>query len=93
MGLPEHGVVVMDGAAHYRESERLIASLTRPDGGLRGLLSTTSAQTLALAQVHATLALAGATAMAAVDDMHYEDFTAWDDVAGRPLVMEEEPKK
>jgi hypothetical protein len=45
---------------------------------------------LARAQVHATLALAAATAMASIDRMPDEDYAAWDKVAGVPTRTEDE---
>lgn len=75
----------MTGPDHYREAERLIAAVTldgtHPDGS--PLIRSDEPQTIALAQVHATLALAAATG---VNDGQYgmlpEDHTAWIDAAG-----------
>lgn len=54
----------MNGPQHYREAERLIAAVTldgtHPDGS--PFIRSDEPQTIALAQVHATLALAAATA-------------------------------
>ena len=57
----------MTGPGHYRESERLLAS-TQDSGGEVASDDVTLAisNTLAAAQVHATLALAAATAYPAV---------------------------
>lgn len=81
----------MTGPDHYRESERLIASWDQM-GDTAGVFSL---QTLLLAaQLHATLALAAATAMAACDHdgMHYADFSAWDQVAGVPVPEDEQQR-
>lgn len=81
----------MTGPEHYKEAERLLkraAELTPPisEHDLRAIQER--------AQVHATLALAAATALGSrgmhhdIDDrptpagMHPADFIAWDDVAG-----------
>lgn len=68
----------MTGPEHYLEAERLI--------GLAAEFNTPSLATEArqIAQVHASLALAAATAMAADsnDGMHQLDFEAWDEVCG-----------
>ena len=49
----------MTGPEHYREAERLISTTVEKDG----LIGTPHPHVLALAQVHATLALAAATAL------------------------------
>ena len=62
------------GPWHYSEAERLLydvlPSTERPD------------EILAVAQVHATLALAAATAMAEADWMAGDDGVAWSEIAG-----------
>lgn len=74
----------MTGAEHYAAAEALLdESTTSPDG---------SAQRIAIAQVHATLALAAATAMASrlveteegdeIAAMDPTDQERWDGVAG-----------
>lgn len=66
----------MTGPEHYLEAERLAELATNADD-----------QMLALkAQVHATLALAAATAMTGYegDRMHPADFEAWDRACGVP---------
>lgn len=76
-----HRVYVMTGPEHYADAERLIRQS-------RGQDDEVAAVTLAEAQVHATLALAAATAMGAgrADTangaMDAVDFRAWDEVAG-----------
>lgn len=54
----------MDGPSHYRQAERLAAGVTldatHPDGS--PVVRQDEPATIALAQVHATLALAAATA-------------------------------
>ena len=57
----------MSGPGHYRESERLLASTQDSDGEVASDDVTLAiSNTLAAAQVHATLALAAATAYPAV---------------------------
>lgn len=81
----------MTGPEHYQEAERLVA-IARGDGLSRGEAPRQAEVTLLLteAQVHATLALAAATAMAALNcdgrpfGMSKVDFDAWDRVAGEP---------
>lgn len=61
----------MTGPEHYREAERLLE---------RG-----TAESITEADVHATLALAAATALMHDDDSTMpEDFTAWREAAGAP---------
>jgi hypothetical protein len=62
------------GPEHYLEAERLLASITSQNDSVFA----------AKAQVHATLALAAATAMAGYDEsgMCVEDFRDWDKVCG-----------
>lgn len=70
----------MTGPEHYQEAERLLdlASTTIPED------VPAQAAVTARAQVHATLALAAATALAAFDGsgMHADDFRAWDQTCG-----------
>jgi hypothetical protein len=71
----------MTGPEHYRAAEMLLAAADQiaEQGGDMG-------EMLAAAQVHATLALAAATAMgSAKDGMPRVDFVAWDKAAGVPL--------
>jgi hypothetical protein len=70
----------MIGPEHYTESERLLndAANAAPDGDPADV-----ALLLQFAQVHATLALAAATALNdAEDGLSMVDFRAWDDAAG-----------
>lgn len=67
----------MNGPAHYAEAESSLAAAEGSDGG-----SNLERYHLAAAQVHATLALAAATAMAGMDRMDEADFREWDKVAG-----------
>ena len=65
----------MTGPEHYREAERLTMEVTKPGAMLpqnRVLEHGEHGDVLALAQVHATLALAAATAEASVPSMHFE---------------------
>jgi hypothetical protein len=69
----------MNGPAHYREAERLIK---QANSIVDGFPSDAYAQTLAEAQVHATLALAAATAMNdGSDGMDVSDWNGWRAVA------------
>ena len=64
----------LTGPGHYRESERLLASTQGSDGEVASDDVTLAiSNTLAAAQVHATLALAAATAYPAVRDYYGED--------------------
>lgn len=75
----------MTGPEHYQEAERLLRQARAIEDAP---LAVT--QVLGEAQVHATLALAAATAMAALNcdgrpfGMSKVDFDAWDRVAGEP---------
>lgn len=77
----------MTGPEHYQQAERLAAGVTlsgtHPDGS--PIVRSDEPQTIALAQVHATLALAAATALSnggAPDGsgggMRLDDMAAWD---------------
>lgn len=71
----------MNGPRHYRAAENLLASALEIGGGVpredvRAMVE--------MAQVHATLAHAAATAMGAIDRLPEEDFHEWDKVAGVP---------
>jgi hypothetical protein len=68
------------GPEHYREAERLLAGRMVPaDPGMGGLTSAPPTdRELAAAQVHATLALAAATALNDAEvGMSHEDYRAW----------------
>jgi hypothetical protein len=72
----------MTGPDHYREAERLIAEQAKVTR-LHDDTCPEADRMLAEAQVHATLALAAATALNDNDGgMPSVDFKAWDDVAG-----------
>lgn len=72
------------GPEHYREAERLIKGLTTATGAV--YVEDGNEQVIALAQVHATLAAAAATAMSGTKNgMAPVDFEAWDAVAGVPM--------
>lgn len=71
------------GPEHYLEAERLLeqANVIQHDNGP----DCGSEEVIAEAQVHATLALAAATAMASPatrSGMHNVDYDAWDKVCG-----------
>lgn len=77
----------MTGPEHYREAERLTAVVTKPDAlsGNRLLQPGDHRDILALAQVHATLAHAAATALCGdvlVVDYLDPDVHAWCIAAG-----------
>lgn len=74
----------MNGAAHYREAERLLsqaASVPELPGQIEDWLAYRESD-LAAAQVHATLALAAATAYPAIRDYCGDDTTEPRDWAG-----------
>jgi len=73
----------MTGPEHYRKAERLADQANHFTYG-DGADPVTGAALAAEAQVHATLALAAATAMSADWDMPKADATAWFDAAGTP---------
>lgn len=62
------------GPEHFAEAMRIMT------GGL-------TTQSIARAHVHATLAVAAATAMAGTTLMPVHDYEAWQDVAGTPCPM------
>jgi hypothetical protein len=62
----------MTGPQHYRQAERFISGDHRDEEGA-----------LQIALVHATLALAAATAVSG-DNADYEDGRAWREVAAEP---------
>jgi hypothetical protein len=75
------------GPEHYEAAQNILASaleigadVSRED--VRAMVE--------MAQAHATLALAAATAMASIDRMPDEDYAAWDKVAGVPTRSEDE---
>ena len=78
----------MTGPEHYREAEQLLAGVTldatHPDGS--PVIRSDEPQTLAAAQVHATLALAAATAMGcpSPDGPPAADWDAWSAAAKTP---------
>lgn len=69
----------MTGPEHYQEAERLIRVLTVAAGGGRVISAAINPNVAAVAQVHATLALAAATAL--TDPTHL-DTRAWARAAG-----------
>ncbi|MGC5027427.1 hypothetical protein ACLQ3K_21985 [Tsukamurella sp. DT100] len=72
----------MNGPEHYAEAERLLADVD-PIGGYN-LTSEQIAALLTVAQVHATLALAAATAGQLAMEVHATtgDASEWDAVSG-----------
>jgi hypothetical protein len=67
----------MTGPEHYREAEKFLALAGQLIRGEKG-----EAEILAEAQMHATLALAAATAMSRVQDMPVWDADEWEMTAG-----------
>jgi hypothetical protein len=65
----------MDGPQHYREAERILTGMTFTEGGQAKELALPEA--VSVAQVHAILALAAATALGSSRD--------WNDAAGAKL--------
>ena len=74
----------MTGPEHYSEAERLLAGVTmgttHPDGS--PVIRSDEPETIAAAQVHATLALAAAFACARLGELPVWDADAWQDLAG-----------
>ena len=70
----------MNGPEHYREAERLLVHVDRSVVDQFGDGAEWARQELAQAQVHATLALAAATAMDG-DNMPAADWDQWRDAA------------
>ena len=67
----------MTGPEHYREAEKLLISMIGPDPvGPKTIDFHQASVMIARAHVHATLALAAATALP-----HLHDTTAWQEVA------------
>lgn len=64
----------MDALQHHREAERL-AGLIEEAVGPHGRLEV--AETIALAQLHATIALTGVTALSKLGNVPSEDARAW----------------
>lgn len=64
---------------HYREAEQLLSYADEVESG-----SDAERNLLAAAQVHATLALAGATALQAYSDGSEDELEAWARAAGDP---------
>lgn len=81
----------MNGPQHYREAERIAAILLAGKDELHQLTAADVARYAAAGELHATLALAAATALGATQHRHGEDFfvamrwsesKAWQDAAG-----------
>ncbi|MEU9333192.1 hypothetical protein AB0D49_08500 [Streptomyces sp. NPDC048290] len=77
----------MTGPEHYREAQSLLDSCKTSDGAV--VIEDGNEQLLAAAQVHATLALAAATALIdttrAAPRSDMQDRAAWRRVAGVPV--------
>ena len=82
----------MRGPEHYREAER---ALEIADSDLRNNDAEGSSNYIARAQVHATLAVAAATALTAGDSYHavQADMTEWRTVAGNQTPAEEQRER
>lgn len=90
----------MTGPEHYKAAEEILADIAITEkefatadvmsSGLRAKYAADRQAAIDIAQVHATLADAAATAMASMprdhasSGMDRSDFNAWDDVAGTP---------
>ncbi|MEW2127065.1 hypothetical protein AB0891_25430 [Streptomyces sp. NPDC007259] len=77
----------MTGPEHYREAERHLSAASFTTGPIGDVVHPKgAAHHLAMAQVHATLALAAATAL--VDETprsdSHSEYRAWSNVAGSP---------
>jgi hypothetical protein len=70
----------MTGPEHYAAAERLLSAITWEDGSISVGDDAAAAYTAA-AQVHATLALAAATARANAANMPALDANQWNQVA------------
>ncbi len=78
----------MTGPEHYQKAERLLreaGEASNPDGEMSDAeVVQFIASTMAAAQVHATLALAAATALSNSCDLPSPDWRAWYAVAAAP---------
>lgn len=74
----------MTGPEHYRQAEELLGQLRKAQSSMSSSVSPERvAAVMAEAQVHATLALAAATAMNdAESGMSIPDYQEWDKAAG-----------
>lgn len=75
------------GPEHYGRADSIMQKLAKAADSGTFMVPVQAQLFMAQAQVHATLALAAATAMACGTDaprMHMYDFEAWDAVAGVP---------
>ncbi|MFE2353418.1 hypothetical protein [Streptomyces parvulus] len=77
----------MTGPEHYREAERLLELASSSKETTYEGDNPEADRDIAAAQVHATLALAAATAMSSTEQggMARVDFEAWDRAAGVPM--------
>ena len=75
----------MTGPEHYREAEKLLAAIEITPEASVGSVRTVAA----MAQVHATLALAAATALGNSAGIPQDDYYTWDDTAGVHLARGE----
>ena len=72
----------MDGPQHYQEAEALIDSADSLPRSRDGAIDPLADHLITQAQVHATLALAAATALNGEQGMVDPDFSEWRAVAG-----------
>lgn len=75
----------MNGPEHYTEAERLARDVAASQHARRDGMDVNEDEMradIALAQVHATLALAAATAMSGRKTMHADDFYTWETATG-----------
>jgi hypothetical protein len=67
----------MTGSEHYKEAERLLVHTDRSVKDQFGDGAECARQQIAMAQVHATLALASATALGSSGGLPADDWDAW----------------
>lgn len=72
---------MVSGPEHYALAEELVGYVKESGGDFT---PEGRADVIALAQVHATLAQAAATALAAARSMPNMDYQAWADMCGKP---------
>ena len=75
----------MTGPEHYRRAERYLAEMESNPASVAKGANEGVAILAALAQAHATLALAAATALCTTDLLSTYDYEAWYAAAGTPV--------
>jgi hypothetical protein len=75
----------MTGPEHYQIAEQLLGNVTQVQHyGPPVILAENGSAVIAAAQVHATLALAAATALPQVGEMPVTDHDAWSEAVRAP---------